>query len=73
VGEAEAFPVYTSEEVASILSVIDRALPKAKGLCHVAIGRRLGLRSIDNPQNELENINWDQSTIELTQSRQKQR
>lgn len=62
--------ILSTDQINSILSVIDRASPKGKrDYAMLILAARLGLRSIDIRTLELENLNWERSTIEITQSK----
>ena len=64
--------VWSHKEVSATLSAVDRSSPKGKrDYAILLLACRLGLRSIDIRQLRLENLRWEESQIEIEQSKTK--
>ncbi|MFT5351557.1 MAG: integrase/recombinase XerD [Gammaproteobacteria bacterium] len=62
--------VWTQENVARLLDVIDRGNPAGKrDYAIILLATRLGLRTIDIKRLKLNNLKWRENRIELTQSK----
>ncbi|MCB1695658.1 MAG: tyrosine-type recombinase/integrase [Halioglobus sp.] len=62
--------VWEPEHIARLLAVIDRSSAKGKrDYCILLLACRLGIRLGDIRELTLDQINWDEATLEITQSK----
>lgn len=68
--ETRMFPAIPQDDIAAILGMIDRSLPKGRrDYAIILLGVVIGLRAIDITRLKLTNIDWKNGEIHIVQSK----
>lgn len=71
--KSNVIPTLTYQEEEKLINAVNRSMPVGKrNLAILLLALRLGLRAVDIIHLKLENVNWQQSTIEIVQQKTRQ-